>query len=209
MTASRTRRSRSLSWCAISSNILTTSSVGQVHREGVQTQPAEGGELAGDRPRSWPSPRRVQRAVCARNSSVKTRPSVVRNPMYARSESTSAGASSFLAIRRVDSGAEATQPLGVRAHVPATPLAVEAVRSRPDRGVGHVPPVARVVSRAGAGQRVVRHLVVLEARRGERSSRRAENPLVARVGGLARAAPRSRQCPSGVCGSTVSPYSDR
>src|SRR4029077_16927694 len=90
----------------------------------------------------------------------------------------------FLAIRGVDSGAEPTQPFGVRAAFPATPLAVEAVRSRTDRGVGYVPPVARVVSRAGAGRRVVRHLVVLEARRSESRVGEQKITFVARVGGL-------------------------
>ena len=51
-----------------------------------------------------------------------------------------------------------------------------------DRVVRDVLPVARIVSSAGARAGVVRHLVVLEARRAERRVREEKIALVARVG---------------------------
>src|SRR5579872_1505955 len=173
MTASRIRRSRSLSaGNGISSKLRTTSGISQVGGEGVQTEPAIWCQHGTVGLSSYPllGFPRVYYGLVTRFYDKPVR--------GAKSQVDRLGIAILIgqplrAIDGIGPIAERGQPGGVRCLVPATGHAVELVRRGSEAGVRCTGPIRRVVARAMAGQREVRDFVVLEAR-GRRHVVRAE-----------------------------------
>ena len=198
---------------AISANVLTTSEMRQGGGERVEPQPARGRCSGGGRRRpTVAQPARRPRPT-TRRASVRSRQAPVRrrrSPRYTASAIRFSAVSASLpsiGSRPRRSARRATRRR--RGVFQRRRRRRSRARPGPTPDVRRAAPVGGVVARLPSRPRVVRDLVVLEARRRRaavvrvRGSRARSPPRAAR-----RAAPRATHRPSGVPGSIVSPYSE-